>query len=701
MQSACLTMGDDLKMTAGRAYPLGATFDGEGVNFAIFSQHATRLTLCLFSDEDDRECQVDLPERDGDVWHGYLTGIRPGQRYGYRAHGPYRPDQGHRFNPNKLLVDPYAKRLTGHLRWHDALMGYTPGAARLDLSFDPRDSAPYMAKSVVVDPSFCWGEDHPPRHPIAETVIYEAHVKGLTQLHPTAAPQGRFLGLASDPMLEHLTRLGITAIELLPVQAFLNDRFLVEKSLTNYWGYQTLGYFAPDPRYLERGGIEEFQQMVARLHSAGIEVILDVVYNHTCEGNEMGPTLAFRGLDNRSYYRLAEDPRFYINDTGTGNTINIQHPMVLRMVMDSLRYWVEVMHVDGFRFDLCSTLGRTARGFEPGAAFFDAIRQDPVLTQFMLIAEPWDIGPGGYQLGGYPAPFLEWNDRFRDGVRRFWRGDPGRAPDLADRLTGSAMQFDHSGRPATASVNFLTAHDGFTLTDVVTYNHKHNAANGEDNRDGHGENFSDNMGVEGAAEDPDIAAARAGRRRAMMATLLMSQGTPMILAGDEIGNSQQGNNNAYCQDNAISWIDWAQADEAFLAFAARLIAFRKAHPILRQKRFMHARERMLDGIEDLFWWRADGTEMQADDWHDPEGTLVCAEMRTASGTPAYAALNAAVFAVFNAGEAVAVKVPACPEGMVWMRRIDSADPAAPATAVADTIEVAAQSVVALSLDPAP
>ena len=449
---------------SGHAAPIGATFDGEGVNFAVFSEHARRITLCLFSADGKTEThRIDLPERDGDVWHGFVPGLRPGQLYGLRADGAYAPDQGHRFNYNKLLLDPYAKRLTKHPDWHDALMGYQVGHAQADLSFDKRDSAKYMPRCVVEDVLFAWGKDRAPRRPTSQTVIYEAHVKGLTQLHPDVNHRGKFLGLASDAVLEHLTKLGVTAIELLPAQAFLNDRFLVEKKLINYWGYQTIGFFAPDPRYLAHDQIAEFQHMVARLHSVGIEVIMDVVYNHTGEGSELGPTLSFRGLDNRSYYRLADNPRHYINDTGTGNTVNIDHPMVLRMVLDSLRYWVEVMHVDGFRFDLCTTLGRTPTGFDRGASFFDAIRQDPVLTKVKLIAEPWDIGPGGYRVGGFPPPFLEWNDKFRDGIRRFWRGDAGHVPVLADRLTGSALQFDHSGRPATTSVNFITAHDGFFI----------------------------------------------------------------------------------------------------------------------------------------------------------------------------------------------------------------------------------------------
>ena len=689
-------------ITAGRADPLGASFDGEGVNFAVFSVHARKVTLCLFTPDGQTEThRIDLPERDGDVWHGYVSGLRPGQLYGYRADGPYAPAEGHRFNYHKLLLDPYAKRLTGHPVWHDALMGYTVGAPEADLSMDRRDSARYMPRAVVEDPAFSWGADQPPRRSVSQSIIYEAHVKGLTQQHPKVPNPGSFLGLASDPMLEHLQKLGITAIELLPVQAVLNDRFLVEKRLVNFWGYQTLGFFAPDPRYLSGGDISEFQHMVARLHAAGIEVILDVVYNHTCEGNQMGPTLSFRGLDNRSYYRLADDPRYYINDTGTGNTLNLNHPMVLRMVMDSLRYWVEVMHVDGFRFDLAATLGRRVRGgFSSSASFFDAIRQDPVLTRVKLIAEPWDIGPGGYQLGAFPPPFLEWNDKYRDGIRRFWRGDDGQISELADRLTGSARQFDHSGRPATSSVNFLTAHDGFTLMDTVSYNEKHNDANGEGNRDGHSENFSDNMGVEGPATDPAIREARARRRRNMLATLLFSQGTPMLLAGDELGNSQSGNNNAYCQDNPIGWVDWQGADPGFLDFVCRLIALRRDHPILRQKRFLHSRPRLVDGMGDLFWWRPDGAPMTPADWAEPDLRVICVEMRIASGTPAYAQREEALFMVFNGGAApLEVTLPAAPSGWLWRRHIDTDRPArAPGIVTGGSVAVAAQSVQMLELE---
>ncbi|NNE79725.1 MAG: glycogen debranching protein GlgX [Silicimonas sp.] len=665
-------MSGEHKIMAGRPYPIGATFDGEGVNFAVFSAHATKIELCLFAEDGLNEThRIPLPERNGDVWHGHVAGLFPGQLYGFRVHGPFEPSKGHRFNPNKLLVDPYAKRLVGQVQWHPSLMGYATSSRKRDLSFDKRDSAPFVPKASVEDPTFSWGDVAPLAKPVSESIIYETHVKGLTQRHPDVTVPGTFLGLASDPMLDHFNALGITAVELLPSQAFVNDQFLVNKNLVNYWGYQTLGFFAPEPRYLSQGRIREFQIMVSRLHSAGIEVIMDVVYNHTCEGNELGPTLSFRGLDNKNYYRLAEDQRFYINDTGTGNTLNLEHPMILRMVMDSLRYWVEVMHVDGFRFDLCSTLGRRAHGFDPSSGFFAAIRQDPVLAGVKLIAEPWDIGPGGYRLGAFPPPFMEWNDKYRDTVRRFWRGDADMARRLSDRLTGSARQFDHSGRPATSSVNFLAAHDGFTLADVVSYRRKHNEANGERSKDGHGENFSDNMGVEGPTDDPTVNAARKRRRRNMMATLMLSQGTPMVLSGDELGHSQDGNNNAYNQDNPTTWIDWANVEAEFLKFTRQMIAFRKAHPILRQNLFLHSRERSTDGLEDLFWHREDGTPMQEADWKDHERKILCAEMRMASGSPNYAEREDAVFAVFNAGPEIEVVLPAPPEGKVWFLHVDT------------------------------
>ncbi|MEO0637743.1 MAG: glycogen debranching protein GlgX, partial [Pseudomonadota bacterium] len=551
---------------SGRPAPLGATPDDGGVNFAVYSKHATRVMLCLF-DESGREYQViTLPERQGHVWHVYVPGMKPGQQYGFRMDGPYEPEQGLRFNPFKLLLDPYAKKLTGHPTWNDALFGYLPDDSDRDLSFNRADSAPYMPRCVVVESDRRWEEVDRPRHTPEDSIIYEAHVKGLTAGRRDIPNAGTFKAMAAEPILEHLNRLGVTAIELLPVQAFLNEKFLLDRGLTNYWGYMTHGFFAPDPRYLEAGDIAEFRHMVERFHSAGIEVILDVVYNHTAEGSELGPTLSFRGLDNSSYYRLAENKRHYIDDAGCGNVMDFESPAVIRLVMDSLRYWVEVMHVDGFRFDLCTTLGRTRRGFERDGPFFRAIGQDPVLNRVKLIAEPWDIGPGGYQLGAYPAPFMEWNDRFRDQVRTFWRDDPGKVGSMAACVSGSAKFFDHDGRPATSSVNFITAHDGFTLEDTVSYSKKHNLVNGEKNRDGHSANHSDNMGVEGPTDDPEIKAARARRKRNLFASLMLSQGTPMMLAGDEIGNSQGGNNNSYCQDNEIGWVNWPEEDDPFLGF---------------------------------------------------------------------------------------------------------------------------------------
>lgn len=658
-------------LSGGRASALGAEFDGEGVNFAVFSQNATRIELCLF-DARGAETRVDLPERTGHVWHGHIAGLRPGQRYGYRAHGPWAPQDGHRFNPAKLLIDPYARQLSGDMVWHDALCSHAVKSPDTDLTADPHDSAPYMPRGVVVDPGILWSPAPAPRRNLSETVIYEAHVKGLTAQRPDQRGAGTFLALASDPILDHLVSLGITAIELMPVHAFVDDRFLVERGLRNYWGYMTMGFFAPDPRYLHGSDITEFRQAVARFHAAGIEVILDVVYNHTAEGNHLGPTLNFRGLDNASYYRLATDKRFYVNDAGTGNVLNLDHPFVLRMVMDSLRYWVEVMGVDGFRFDLCTTLARSRGVFDHEGPFFTAIRQDPVLNRVKLIAEPWDLGPEGYRLGAYPAPFAEWNDRFRDQVRGFWRGDPGLLGKLAKRIAGSAARFDHDGRPATSSVNFVTAHDGFTLMDTVSYATKHNEANFEGNRDGHDHNLSDNLGHEGATDDPAIRAARNQRRRNLFATLMLSQGTPMMLGGDELGHSQGGNNNAYCQDNPTGWIDWAAADPDFLVFCRNAIAFRQAHPILRQRRFLHSQPRG-DGQPDLFWRRADGAPMEDADWTDPAARLLAVELRMASGTPDYAEREDAIFAVFNAGAAAEVTLPPARDAPLhWRRRFDTA-----------------------------
>ncbi len=653
------------RMEPGRPYPMGATHDGTGVNFAVFSAHADAIHVCLFNADGREVLRLPLPERDGDIWFGRIDGLPVGTQYGLRAEGPYAPMHGHRFNPNKLLLDPYAKALAGQLIWDDALMGHRVHDPRSDLSYDTRDSAPFMPRAVVTGPPTADWPDTRPDIPWQDTVIYEAHVKGLTMQMPGVPTPGTFAALGSDPVIDHLTRLGITAIELLPVHSFITDAFLQGKGMENYWGYQTLGFFAPHPPFLHSGRTEEVQQAVARLHSAGIEVILDVVYNHTCEGNETGPTLSFRGLDNASYYRL-EHGRGYVNDTGTGNTVDMSHPMVMRLVMDSLRHWVDHYHIDGFRFDLGATLGRMRHGFDRDAAFFQALRQDPVLNRVKLIAEPWDIGPGGYQLGAFPPPFAEWNDRFRDTTRRVWRGDAEHLPAMAAVLMGSAEQFDHSGRPATASVNFLTAHDGFTLSDVTSYNERHNAENGEGGRDGHGDNLSDNMGHEGPTDDPGLMAARALRARNMMATLLLSQGVPMILAGDEIANSQGGNNNAYAMDNPTGWIDWAAADWAFRDVVADLIALRKTQPALRQSRFLHSEMRH-DGTRNLIWWHPEGHEMTPEDWDDPTQTNVIVELRMAEGDP-----HTCLIVLATGADPVDVVLP----GGTWRRLLDTTHPGA-------------------------
>jgi len=650
---------------------LGAEFTGEGTHFAVFSAHAEQVELCLFSEDGRQETdRLPLPKREGDVWSGYIAGLRPGTIYGYRAHGPYEPAAGHRFNPNKLLLDPYAKQVLGEIEWNDALYGYRIGDPAEDLSFDERDSAPFMVKGVVQDPDFDWAGDAAIRRPWTETIIYEAHVRGMTMAHPGVPEElrGTFLGMASDPIVEHLVDLGISAVELLPIQYFPDDRYLLEKGLRNYWGYQTLGFFAPQPRFLSGRAITEFKTMVKRFHAAGIEVIMDVVYNHTAEGSELGPTLSFRGLDNASYYRLSPDgPRHTYDTTGTGNTLNVAHPMVLRMVLDSLRYWVGVMHVDGFRFDLASTLGRTRHiEFDREGTFFDAIRQDPILSGVKLIAEPWDVGDGGYQVGGFPYPFREWNDKYRDDVRRFWKGDGGLAPGLATRLTGSAPQFNHSDRGATSSINLVSAHDGFTLMDTVSYDGKHNEANGEENRDGHSDNHSANLGAEGPTEDEGIRAARDRRRRAMIATLMTSQGVPMLLGGDELGNGQQGNNNAYCQDNEIGWTDWSGLADPFLNFCKGAIAFRKAHPALRQERFLTG-EPAEDGSTEIAWYRADGAPMDDAAWQDETLRTLCLFLaRPANGEGADQ-----LFIVCNAGEDCAVTLPEVNGIAGWKRVLDT------------------------------
>ncbi len=610
----------------GSAVPLGATWDGLGTNFAVFSAHATRIELCLFDPSGRREiARFDLPECTDEVWHGYLPNARAGLVYGFRAHGPYEPQAGHRFNPHKLLLDPYARRLTGEMRNADALYGYRINSPRADLSFDRRDSAPGVMKAVVADESFNWADDRPPAVPWSDTVIYEAHVRGLSMMRGNLRPneRGTFAALGDPLFIDHLRRLGVTTVELLPIHAFVQDRSLLEKGLRNYWGYNSIGFFAPEPRYLSDGTLDELRIAVRRLHAAGLEVILDVVYNHTAEGSELGPTLSFRGLDNASYYRLVDgNPRHCVNDTGTGNTLNLSTPRVLQMVMDSLRYWVSAFHVDGFRFDLGVTLGREAHGFDPGSGFFDAIRQDPVLQKVKLISEPWDIGPGGYQVGNHPPGFAEWNDRFRDGVRRYWRGDPGQRADFAARLAGSSDLFDRRHRRPWASLNYVASHDGFTLLDAVSYVERHNEANGEDNKDGHGENHSSNWGVEGPSEDPALVDTRLRLRRAMLATLFLAQGTPMLLAGDEFGRTQNGNNNAYCQDNETSWIDWSLLDrpegKGLAEFVARIVALRHEHGVLRSPHFLHGREQPFDGVPDIAWFDESGEVVSTESWNNAE-----------------------------------------------------------------------------------
>jgi glycogen operon protein len=609
------------RVREGAPFPLGATWDGLGVNFALFSANASKVELCLFDEEGRETERIALPEFTDEIWHGYLPDARPGQIYGYRVHGPYEPDAGHRFNPNKLLLDPYAKQIVGELTWHDALFGYVIGHRDSDLSFDERDSAPYVPKARVIDPAFTWGRHLRPHTPWDRTIVYETHVRGYTMRHPRVVPElrGSFAGLATQEIIDYIRSLGVSAVELMPVHAFVDDKHLLEQGLRNYWGYNTHAFFAPHPRYMATGSIDEFKEMVAHLHDGGLEVLLDVVYNHTAEGNELGPTLSMRGIDNANYYRLADDCRHYINDTGTGNTLNLNHARVLQLVTDSLRYWATDMGVDGFRFDLATILGRELHGFDESSGFLDACAQDPTLGQLKLIAEPWDIGPGGYQVGGFPPGWAEWNDRFRDNARAFWRGDEGKFAELATRLTGSADLFERRGRRPYASVNFITAHDGFTLNDLVSYDHKHNEANGENNRDGTDNNLSWNHGEEGPSKDPRVRALRGRQMRNMLATLLLSQGTPMLLAGDEFARTQQGNNNAYCQDNELTWLDWQVASRAsdLTDFVRRLIKLRHRFPLLRRNRFLKGEPEEPFQIRDVSWLTPDGAMMEESDWQDP------------------------------------------------------------------------------------
>lgn len=611
------------RIAEGQPFPLGATWDGLGVNFALFSAHATKVELCLFDAQGKQELErIELPEYTNEIWHGYLPDAHPGMVYGYRVYGPYEPDAGHRFNPNKLLIDPYAKQLVGELRWSDRLFGYTLGSPDADLSFDDRDSAACMPKARVIDPAFTWGH-HPRKHvPWEQTIIYEAHVRGLSMRHPDVPEpvRGTCAGLMHPEVIQHIKSLGVTSVELLPIHAFIQDQHLLEQNLSNYWGYNSIGFFAPHPSYLAGDNISEFKEMVAHLHDAGLELILDVVYNHTAEGNELGPTLSMRGIDNASYYRLMPgERRYYVNDSGTGNTLDLSHPCVLQMVTDSLRYWATEMQVDGFRFDLATILARHAEGFDERHGFLVACRQDPVLSQCKLIAEPWDCGPGGYQVGGFPPGWAEWNDRFRDTVRAFWMGEEGKAAELASRLTASGDHFNQRGRRPWSSVNFITAHDGFTLRDVVSYDHKHNEANGEDNQDGSDHNLSWNHGCEGPTDDPEINSLRLRQMCNLLATLFLSQGTPMLLAGDEFSRTQQGNNNVYCQDNELGWVAWNLDEDGkqLLDFTRHLIALRHRYPILRRGRFLVGEYNEELDVNDVSWLAPTGEPMTPEQWEDP------------------------------------------------------------------------------------
>jgi isoamylase len=662
----------------GSPQPLGAVFDGSGTNFALFSEVARQVELCLFDDE-GRETRVELPERTGFVWHGYLPRVGPGQRYGYRVHGPYEPEHGHMCHPQKLLIDPYARAIDGPVRWHEAVF-----SRKTADGLDQLDSAPYIPRCVVVNPYFDWDNDRPPRTPWHETVIYELHVKGFTQLHPDVPLplRGTYAGVAHPAMIRHFRHLGVTAVELLPVHHFVHDQQLVQRGLRNYWGYNSIGYFAPHDEYSSaprRGGqVQEFRRMVKALHQAGIEVILDVVYNHTAEGGTGGPTLCFRGIDNHAYYRLAGDGR-YVDYTGCGNSMNMRHPNVLQLIMDSLRYWVLEMHVDGFRFDLASALARELHEVDRLSAFFDLIQQDPVLQRVKLIAEPWDLGEGGYQVGNFPPQWSEWNGKYRDTVRDFWRGQDQTLGELAYRLTGSSDLYSTSGRRPHASINFVTCHDGFTLTDLVSYNDKHNQANGEDNRDGESYNRSWNLGAEGESDDPAIREARTRQRRNFLATLFLSQGVPMLLAGDELGRTQGGNNNAYCQDNDVSWIDWLAADVELLEFVRDLIALRRDHPVFRRRRWFQGRSIRGGDQTDIGWFRPDGSKMTDDDWRAAParglGVFLNGDGIESRDAHGYRVRDDSFYILVNAGERAApFSLPPTLAADPWHRVFDTASP---------------------------
>ncbi|HKU06253.1 MAG TPA: glycogen debranching protein GlgX [Bradyrhizobium sp.] len=661
-----------MRLSAGSPSRLGANWDGRGTNFALFSANADKVELCLFDAQGRRELErIELPECSEDIWHGYLNDVSPGQLYGYRVHGPYAPERGHRFNPNKLLLDPYARRLAGRLVWSDAHFGFRLGSPREDLSFDRRDNARGMLKAVVVDETFVGRREARPNIPWEDTIIYEAHVKGLTQLREDVPAQlrGTYGGLCSPAVIAHLKRLGVTTIELLPIHALIDDRMLVEKKLVNYWGYNTIGFFAPEARYATQdSALDSFRTTVARLHDAGIEVMLDVVYNHTAEGNHLGPTLSFRGLDNASYYWLKpENPRFYDDFTGCGSSVNLSHPRVLQMVMDSLRYWVEVCHVDGFRFDLATTLARGPNGFDHRSGFLTAIRQDPVLAQVKLVAEPWDVGMGGYQVGSFPSQWSEWNDRYRSALRRYWSGEGSLIGEVSSRMTASSDLFRHAGRRPRASINHITVHDGFTLADLFSYNKKHNLANGEDNRDGANDNQSNNCGHEGPTNDPKIVALRRQLRRNQLACLLLAQGLPLILAGDEVGNSQGGNNNAYCQDNEIGWVNWdnlGHEAEDFTGFIGYLTALRRRFPQVTSRRWLDGRRP--DGSFGVLWLTPAAEEMKEQDWNFPEGRFLSYVLAPVEpgGAPIFIVLN-------GAPEEIAFHMPRLPEYRRWQQVLNT------------------------------
>ena len=673
------------EITAGYSHLLGANFDGQGVNFALFSAHAERVELCLYDPSGKTEiARLELPEYTHEVWHGYIPGLKPGALYGYRVYGPYDPENGHRFNPNKLLLDPYARELAGDIAWNEAHFAYDLYHDDKDLTFDTRDSAPFTPKCRVIDPNeFDWHDQNRPNVPWPKTVIYETHVKGFTQLNTALPPEmrGTFDGMSHKSTVSYIKSLGITSVELLPVHWFPDDQHLLDKGLKNFWGYNTLGFFAPATRYFGPRGIQGFRDMVRAFHDAGIEVILDVVYNHTAEGNEQGPTLSMRGIDNASYYRLMpDDKRFYINDSGTGNTLDLSHPCVLQMVTDSLRYWATEMHVDGFRFDLATILGRYHDGFDERHSFLVACRQDPVLRQVKMIAEPWDCGPGGYQVGKFPPGWMEWNDRFRDTVRAFWKGDDGQLADFAGRMTASGEMFNQRGRRPYASVNFVTAHDGFTLHDLVSYNDKHNEANDENNQDGSNNNLSWNHGVEGPSDDPEINALRLRQMRNFFATLLLAQGTPMVVAGDEFARTQHGNNNAYCQDSEIGWVNWELDNDgkSLLKFVKRLIKLRLSYPILRRGRFLVGSYNEDIGVKDVTWLAPDGSEMTTEHWQDPHGRCLgmLLDGRAQETGIRRPGADATLLLVVNAHhDIVNFRLPQVPAGEFWTCMLDTNQPA--------------------------